>query len=160
MEEADLNIYRCLNRHKVRYVLIGGIAAILYGSVRVTRDTDILIEPTFKNADRLLKALQAAYFGTATLTTPEKILKNEVNVFQDYVHLDVFTRIKGLSFKKVWANRLIKHIKGVRIPLISLADLILSKEAAAREIDLIDIGILRKVIAINKAIAKRRKQRR
>ncbi len=145
MEEADLNIYRSLNRHKVRYVLIGGMAAILYGSPRITKDTDILIEATIENCQKLLTALKAVNFDTANLTTAKKILKNEVNILKDYVRLDVLTKIKGVGFEEAWKRRAIKRIEGVRIPIISISDLILSKKAAARDIDMQDVKILKKI---------------
>lgn len=145
MEKADLNIYRSLNRHKVRYVLIGGMAAILYGSPRITKDTDILIEATIENCQKLLTALKAVDFGTANLTTAKKILKNEANIFKDYVRLDVLTKIKGIGFEEVWKGKVVKRIKGVRIPIISIPDLILSKKAVGRDIDLEDVRILKKI---------------
>ena len=145
MEEADLNVYRSLNKHKVKYILIGGMAAILYGSPRITKDTDILIEPTLDNCQRLWEALKAANFGTADLTTAKKILKNEINIFKDYVRLDVLIKSKGLRFEEAWKNRVIKRIKGVVLPTISLSDLILSKKAVGRGIDIEDIKILKKI---------------
>ena len=37
-----LRVCRLLNRHRVRYLLAGGVAANLRGSVRATRDIEIL----------------------------------------------------------------------------------------------------------------------
>ena len=34
---------RLLNRRRVRYLIAGGVAANLHGSVRATRDVDILV---------------------------------------------------------------------------------------------------------------------
>jgi predicted nucleotidyltransferase len=145
MEDIDLNIFKSLNEHKVRYILVGGIACILYGSPRITKDTDILIEATLENSARLLDALKAVGFGTADLTTPKGIVKNEVTMFRDYVYLDVLTKVRGIAFQKAWAKRVIKRIKGVRIPLAHIDDLILSKRAAGRDMDLGDIKILQKI---------------
>jgi hypothetical protein len=49
-------VYSSLLKHKVKYVTIGGIAAILHGVPRATFDLDILIEATPENAQRLLDA--------------------------------------------------------------------------------------------------------
>ena len=57
----------------MRYLVIGGIAAVLHGVPRATFDLDILIEATPDNAQRLLNALLGAGLGTATLTTPERL---------------------------------------------------------------------------------------
>jgi hypothetical protein len=62
-------VFSSFQSHNVRYVIIGGIAAILYGVPRATFDLDILIEATPENAQRLLAALLDAGLGTADLTT-------------------------------------------------------------------------------------------
>ena len=80
-----LRLYKSLNRNKVKYLIIGGIACIIYGVPRTTLDIDIFIEPSVKNAKKLLKALKEAGFGTARMTTPQKITENEINVFEDYL---------------------------------------------------------------------------
>ena len=58
------DVFRCLKKHDVRYVVIGGIAAVLHGVPRVTFDLDLLIEATVDNAARLLAALGEANLGT------------------------------------------------------------------------------------------------
>ena len=50
-------ILRILNKHEVRYVLIGGLAATFYGSVTPTFDVDITPEMTMVNLARLSAAL-------------------------------------------------------------------------------------------------------
>ena len=45
MDKSHLELYKSLNRHKVKYLLVGGMAAVLYGSPRLTKDVDIFIEP-------------------------------------------------------------------------------------------------------------------
>ena len=105
-----LKLYKSLNRNKVKYLIIGGIACIIYGVPRTTLDIDIFIEPSLENAKRLLKALKEIGFGTAHVTTPRKIIKNEINVFEDYLRIDIITKPKGLAFDKAWKNRNIKKI--------------------------------------------------
>lgn len=47
-------VFEFFHQHRVKYVVIGGIAAVLYGVPRATFDLDILIESTPKNVRRLL----------------------------------------------------------------------------------------------------------
>jgi predicted nucleotidyltransferase len=145
MLKDHLRLYKCLNENKVRYLIIGGVACGIYGSPRATLDIDIFIEPSLDNAVRLLKALENAGFGTASLTTPEKILANEINVFKDYLELDIFTRVKGIEFSKIWPKRQKIFIKGLGASVISINDLITSKIASKRIIDIEDIKILKKI---------------
>ena len=51
-----LRVCRLLNRHRVRYLLAGGVAANLHGSVRTTVDVDILVPRDLPNMTRLLRA--------------------------------------------------------------------------------------------------------
>ena len=44
------DVFSSLQRHKVRYVVIGGIAAVLHGVPRATFDLDILIDANPDNA--------------------------------------------------------------------------------------------------------------
>ena len=70
------DVFKYFQQHEVKYVVIGGIAAVLYGVPRATFDLDILIEATPENASRLLDALFKAGMGTATLTNVDEILWN------------------------------------------------------------------------------------
>lgn len=52
------DVFSSFQKHNVRYLVIGGIAAVLHGVPRATFDLDILIEANEENAQRLLKALE------------------------------------------------------------------------------------------------------
>lgn len=147
MDPRHLAVYKSFNSHRVRYVLIGGLASVLYGSPRLTKDVDLFIEPTLDNAIRVLKALDSAHFGTASLTTPERLLAHEVSIFQDYFRLDLLTSVKGVSFPDAWRRRVVKRIDGVPVPVLSVKDLIVSKKAAGRSIDLEDVKTLWRIQA-------------
>jgi len=52
------DVFRFFQQHKVRYMVIGGVASVLYGVPRATFDLDILIEATTENAQQLYLADQ------------------------------------------------------------------------------------------------------
>ena len=137
-----LKLFASLNKNKVEYLLIGGTLAIAYGVPRVTKDIDLFLNPTLKNAEVLLKSLKEIGMGTADLTNPEDICGTEVTIFKDFVRLDVLTQVKGLVFEEAWKNKIILSLDNVNIPALSLEDLIRSKRAAGRTEDLEDIKIL------------------
>jgi predicted nucleotidyltransferase len=139
------DLYRALNANKVKYVIIGGVAVNLYGVIRATKDVDLFIEASIENATRLLKAMEEARFGTASLISPAGILKKDVTIFNDILRIDVLVRMKNLDFEKVWQHRKIVKVKDIKINLISIDDLILSKKQAGRTIDLQDVGKLKKI---------------
>jgi hypothetical protein len=62
-------VFRLLNEHDIRYVIVGGIAVILHGSPRLTADLDIIIDLEPMSARRAIEALQTAGFGRKFLST-------------------------------------------------------------------------------------------
>ncbi len=137
------DVFASFDSHDVRYVVIGGIAAILHGVPRTTLDVDILIDPTPENARRLLEALTQAGLGTASLTTPEEVLGNVITVFKDRLRLDVQTSTPGVAFAQAWERRDRITFHGQVWNVLCKADLIASKLAAGRGVDLEDVRLLR-----------------
>lgn len=136
------DVFRCLKKHKVKYLVIGVIAAVLYGVPRATFDLDILIEATSKNVRKLLDALLEAGLYTASITSVAEVLSTEVTVFKDLVRIDVQTSTPGLEFKKAWKNRKTMQYKMIDFHVVAKSDLIASKRAAGREKDLEDVRLL------------------
>jgi hypothetical protein len=137
------DVFASLQRHDVRYVVLGGIAAVLHGVPRATFDLDILIEASPENAQRLLDALLDASLGTAALIDVAGVLANEITIFQDRVRLDVQTSTPGLSFADAWERRETMQYQGQEFYVVSVPDLIASKIAAGRQVDLEDVRQLK-----------------
>ena len=136
------DVFKSFQKHDVRYVVIGGIATILHGVPRATFDLDILIEATPENTRRLLDALLDAGLGTASLTSPEDILANEITIFRDRVRLDVQTSTPGIDFADAWLHRMKVEYQGQEFFILSKQDLIASKRAAGRAVDNEDVRLL------------------
>lgn len=136
------DVFESFQKHDVRYLVIGGIASILYGVPRATFDLDILIEPTPDNAQRLLDSLLDAGLGTASLTNVKELLSNEITVFKDWVRIDVQTVTPGLNFQEAWEHRETMTFQGQIFYVLSKKDLISSKRASGRDVDLEDVRLL------------------
>ena len=136
------DVFRSFQRHDVKYVVIGGIASILHGVPRATFDLDILIEATPDNAQRLLDALLDAGLGTAALTSSRDVLANEITIFKDRVRVDVQTSTPGISFAEAWARRQTVEYQGQQFFILSKQDLVRSKRASGRKVDLEDVRLL------------------
>ena len=52
-----LALLAVLSRHEVDYVLVGGMAALVYGATRLTEDLDIVARDMDDNMERLASAL-------------------------------------------------------------------------------------------------------
>jgi hypothetical protein len=135
-------LFKSLKEHDVRYLVIGEIAAVLHGIPRATFYQDILVEATEDNADRLLAALLDAGLATATLSTREELLAHEITVFKDRVRVDVQTSTPGITFEEAWARRETKNFRATTIQVVTRQDLIASKLATGRPVDLEDARLL------------------
>lgn len=109
---------------------------------RATFDLDILIEASPENAQKLLDALLDARLGTAALTTAEELLANEITIFNDRIRIDVQTSTPGLGFEDAWASRSTMKFKEQELFVASRSDLISSKRASGRPVDLEDVRLL------------------
>ncbi|MBI2264374.1 MAG: nucleotidyltransferase [Armatimonadetes bacterium] len=136
------DVFKSLQERDVRYIVIGGIAAVLHGVPRATFDLDLLIDPSSENAGLLLAALSDAGLGTASLTTPAELLRNEITIFNDRVRIDVQTFTPGIEFRTAWENRKTVEYQGQKFHVLSREDLIASKRASGRPVDMEDVRLL------------------
>jgi hypothetical protein len=137
-----LDVFASFQKHKVSYLVIGGIAAVLHGVPRATFDLDILIEASPDNARRLLDALVEANFATATMITADELLAHEITIFKDRVRIDVQTSTPGIKFQDAWLNKVSMSYQGQEFYVAAREDVIASKRAAGRDKDLEDVRML------------------
>ena len=142
MLSQSLDVFKSFHSHKVKYVVIGGIAVIIYGVPRATADVDILIEATPENAQRLLDSLLEAGLCTASLTTAKALLAHEITVFRDRVRTDVQTFTPGISFEDAWERKATFMYQDQEFYVLSKDDLITTKRAAGHPVDLDDVKLL------------------
>lgn len=136
-------VFASFEAHGCEYVVIGGIAAVMHGVPRATFDLDILIQATRENGQKLLDALVDAGFGTARLIEVDELLAHEITIFRDLVRLDVQTRTPGLDFAAAKARCVRMEYRGQAFYVVSKEDLIASKLASGRRVDLEDADALR-----------------
>jgi len=136
-----LRVCRLLNRHRVQYLLAGGVAANLHGSVRATRDVDILVPRDRRNMARLLRALGELPYGLARELDADELAGNPVTIVGDDPRVDVLTVAWTVTFDAAYPRRIVRRVEGIRLPYLALTDLIASKQTG-RATDLADIEIL------------------
>ena len=137
-------VCRLLNRRRVRYLLVGGVAANLHGSVRATKDVDVLIPREVRNTRRLLRALGELPYRIAAELDAEEVTSKPFTIVGDDPRVDVLTVACGLSFERAWPNRLVRRVEGTRLPFVGLADLVASKQTG-RASDEADLVVLRRL---------------
>ncbi len=137
---------RVLAEHDVRYVLIGGLAGVLYGSSALTNDADICPERSHENLVRLAAALRQMDARVRAHTEPDGLaFACDAELLARMAMVNCTTRYGDfdISFVPAGTNGyddLVEHavhfdIDGVAVKVASLADIIRSKETANRPKD-------------------------
>ncbi len=155
-------IFKALADGEVEYVVVGGLAVIMHGHLRATRDLDLVIG---LHPDNCMKGMQAlSSIGLrprlpvtlADFADPSKrsdwLNNRNMLVFQLWDpanperSVDVFVR-EPLDFSAMLSEAVIKDLDGVPIRVASIRHLIILKLAAGRPLDLDDVQALREIAA-------------
>jgi hypothetical protein len=137
--------------HKVDFVIIGGIAARLWGSPSVTRDLDVCYAREPANLERLaaaLKEMGAKLRGVEDdvpfVLDARTLAAGDHFTFKsragDIDCLGVPTGTGGYADLRTSAERM--DVDGLKVWVTSLADLIAMKQAAGRPKDRIEVEVL------------------
>jgi hypothetical protein len=163
MASGDFDPQRMLSvltQEGVRFVLIGGMAAILHGDVGVTVDLDVVPDRETPNLERLARALRTLGARIRTDGEPEglafdcsaEFFRNLspdaiVNLTTEAGDLDVTFCPSGTrGYRDLRRDALeIEAAERLHILVASLADIIRSKEAAGREKDRLALPRLRRL---------------
>jgi len=140
-------LFQCLNAARVKYLIVGAYAVVFYTEPRWTKDIDIWVEPSSRNAERVWSALKkfGAPIGGERLSL--KDLTNPNLVYQigmPPVRIDVMMGIAGLSFSEAWKRRQTTKFGNETINIIGLKDLIEAKNSSSRSKDKLDLKKLSK----------------
>lgn len=140
-----LELIRLLERHQVRYILVGGYALAAHGYVRMTQDIDIAVAPTVENSARWIAALSDLPDHAAAEMTGEE------DPFQgDYLHairindeftVDVLPSVAGVPFDELETHAVMIETSGVSLRVLDLEGLLLTKQGI-RPKDVADREIL------------------
>ena len=141
-----LSVTQALNQAAVPYALCSGMAVVLHGFPRLTRDIDLLIHPD--DLQRAKDVLQQVGFTIPDGTIPFDVGKEcERSVFrvskridQELLTLDLLVVPRFLQ--DVWHDREVYDVEGVPIQVVSREGLLKMKRIAGRPQDLSDVDNL------------------
>lgn len=144
-------VARLLNDAGVQYALIGGYAIAAHGYNRFSEDLDILVDPSTANTAKWIEALSQLPDGAA------RQLRGEADLFQregeyairinDEFTIDVMPSACGHRFDELKEHIEVSDLDGVRLPVLSLQGLLLTKEGM-REKDRADRRVLEAALAV------------
>jgi hypothetical protein len=146
VEKDYEDLLRLFNKHKVKYCIVGAFAVAFHGRPRYTKDIDILVEPTTENGKKIIEAINEFGFGSLKLTQDDFVKPGQIiQLGFEPVRIDIVTSISGCPFEKVWKNKRMGTYGKERVFFLGLDELITNKKKAGREIDAVDLQILRDV---------------
>lgn len=147
-------VLEVLERHGVRYLLVGGVAGQLYGATRATYDLDVVARRERSNLDRAAAALRerGAFMRVGGLSDAEarelpmildgaSLEAMEVSTWRtDAGDVDVLANLRNSSGERLDFDELNNAAREVRVGrivvrLAGLADIIEAKRFADRDKD-------------------------
>ena len=99
------DLLKILNDYKVRYLVVGGYAVMAYTEPRYTKDLDIWVEATPKNAKAVYKALRE--FEAPLANLKEADFATEGFFYQmgrPPARVDILMSIQGVVFADAWPH--------------------------------------------------------
>ncbi len=155
-----LEIFKKLNGEGVKYIVAGGLAVNLYGIPRMTYDIDLLVDLKEENLRKFLNLLKDWGFKPRPPAEVEDLLEEkkrrgwvEGKKMKAFILIHSewpISEIDILFNTPIDYKEAAKHInylkvKDVKVPLISLEDLIKMKKSSKRAQDESDVKLLEKI---------------
>lgn len=154
-----------LNDKGVRYLVVGGIALVLHGVVRLTVDFDIMLDLKTENIEKFIDLMDDLGYkpkvpvSSNDFINPQKraqwVSEKHMMVFSFYNPKKQFEIVdviveNPIDFNKAYEDRIEISAEELKIPLVSIDDLKKLKTLAGRPQDLADIKALDDLINILK----------
>jgi hypothetical protein len=132
-----------LDRHRVRHLIIGGLAFVYHAKPRFTKDIDIWLDPDPGNLERANGAL--AEFGSPhllDLSVEDEILQLGIAPNR----IDLLREAAPLAFEDAWPRRVEGTYGRARACWIAIEDLLAIKERIDHPRHQEDARVLRLVL--------------
>jgi hypothetical protein len=157
-----VDLFASLARHKVDYLLIGGLAVSLHGVERATMDVDITVAMNPDNLAALIDAARELKLSPVLPVPLESLRDLELlRQWHEERHLEAFAlrsadlagvTVDVLLFPPVEFTGMVSRaavfkVANTDIQVVSIDDLIALKQAVGRPIDLSDIEHLQRIKA-------------
>ena len=143
---SDFNeLLQTFASQEVRYLVVGGYAAMQYSQPRYAKDLELWLEASTENASRVMQSFKE--FGLPLLNvTPADFASESLQymIGRAPVPFDFLTSLPGLDFASCWERRLTDESEGFPVFYLSKPDIIQAKPLAGRPQDLHDLEEIRR----------------
>jgi len=140
------SVIDCLERDNIRYAICGGIAVIIYGYPRLTKDIDIMV--LSEDKERIEKSVKKAGYTLKSGIIPFDVGKDtERQIFritkveeEDFLTLD-FIMVSPF-LEEAWQTRKNQSLENRNVVVVSKEGLAQMKRIAKRPQDIADLSNL------------------
>lgn len=148
------DVFKALNKDRVRYVVAGGTAVVLHGYPRLTQDLDLVVHLEAKNLNRFYEALVKIGYRPRVPVTRDQFIdgrqrkrwqKDKGMIVFSFVHkdppfkvIDMFVE-EPIRFDYIYKRKIMARAGNMLVPLMCIDHLKKLKQKAGRPQDLIDI---------------------
>lgn len=155
------SLFRALHEKQIDYCVVGGVALVLQGALRMTADLDLMVALDEPNLTRFIEVIKELGYKPKAPVASEDFISAEnraswvrdkgMQVFSFYhpgemVSLvDVFVH-EPVPYSEMREGIELKQVDDFMIPVASKQDLIRLKEIAGRPQDLEDIKALKALL--------------
>ncbi|HEY6978525.1 MAG TPA: nucleotidyltransferase [Chitinophagaceae bacterium] len=142
-----IDFLKLLKKNDVKYVLVGGLAVVMHGHFRATKDMDIFYEGTKENSECLLQTINEFGFGYLKMSVEDLLDKSSyIKLGTSPVRIDLFCDLPGVSFNEVYDQAIVFKDDDLEVKVIHVNHLIQNKKFVGRLQDLDDIKKLQKIL--------------
>jgi hypothetical protein len=143
-----LEVLAAFSNFKVKYILIGGVAVIIRGMERLTRDIDVMLKLEKENIERLRQALDSVFHDTdIQQITLEELRKYAVIRYgtPEGFCIDLMTKIgEVFAYEDIHAESL--KLGSISINISTIESLIKMKKDTLRLQDKMDANFLSELL--------------
>ena len=158
-----LELFRALDREKVRYLVVGGVAVNLHGIGRLTVDVDVMLALDQENLGRFVAVAKSFALKPIIPVSVDDIADaSKVRSWIKEKHMLAFALRSPdpatptldvlvnpvVPFEEAFARRVTTPVEGLAVPVASIDDIIRLKTGTGRKKDEADILALNQVRAV------------
>lgn len=151
------DIFKKLDEEAIRYLVVGGVALVLHGVVRLTADLDLMVWLDKKNLSHFISVMKELGYKPKVPVKAEEFIDSAKRQFWKEVKgMQVFSFYhpakpmnlidviidEPIDFLIAERRKVSMKAKQIKIPVVSIEDLIKLKRLAGRPQDLADIDAL------------------
>ena len=153
-------VFRSLDIYGVRYIVVGGVALVLHGVVRMTADLDLIIEMDDENITAFLSAMkQLGYQPKIPVSLDDFADAEKREQWRSEKGLEVFSLLhpeqtmktidvfvyEPIDYHELDTEKEMASAVGMTIPYVSLRHLKQLKSMSGRKQDIADIEALERL---------------